>query len=97
MAVVAPVSTGDRLKAQLLSKYDTHVRPNGLTEVWTVLEIDHVDYAPETSTLTTRASLTMRWLDTKLRWNPDEFEDRHRVVLADSKQYEQVVSECDFV
>lgn len=81
------MSLSDRLKYQLLSKYNPDVRPDGLTEVWTQLDIAHVDYAAETSTLSTRASLVLHWTDSKLRWNPDEYEDRQRVVLADKKQY----------
>lgn len=84
------MSKSDRLKYQLLTKYDPEVRPYGLTEVWTQLKIAHVDYEAETSTLSTRASLKMHWTDAKLRWNPEEYEDRNRLRLADKKQYARI-------
>lgn len=81
-AVGERLTPKERLKLHLLNKYDADVTPEGVQTVPTKLRIEHVEYAADTATLSTRAVLSMEWTDPKLRWNPDEYDGVGGVILA---------------
>lgn len=66
----------DTLRNALLKDYDTHIRPNNFktaTELWVGMTVLHFEIVESTSTLETHAWLKMNWTDSKLKWDPKNF------------------------
>ncbi|CAO1319692.1 unnamed protein product [Diamesa serratosioi] len=68
----------DRLKHDLLKNYDTSVRPEHFsvaTKLKIAFTIIHIDLDETRGVLTTHGWLKMNWTDSKLSWNPSDYDN----------------------
>lgn len=68
----------DRLRHDLLKNYDTSARPEHSTvasKVNIALTLIHIDLDETKGVLTTNGWLKINWTDSKLSWNPSDYEN----------------------
>ncbi|CAO1367240.1 unnamed protein product [Diamesa hyperborea] len=68
----------DRLRHDLLKNYDTSARPEHSTvasKVKIALTLIHIDLDETKGVLTTNGWLKINWTDSKLSWNPSDYEN----------------------
>jgi hypothetical protein len=67
----------DRLKADLLKNYDRFSRPenyNVATQLMVAMTVIHMDLDETRGVLETHAWMRMNWSDSKLKWDPAQYD-----------------------
>lgn len=77
----------DKLKSDLLQNYDRFSRPENAqvtTNVYVGLTVIHMELHETKGVLETHAWIKLNWLDGKLKWNPNDYDNiTHFHVSAD--------------
>lgn len=67
-----------KIRKKILCDYDMNIRPQERVDATFDFIFKSFDFSDSTNTMTIQSWITLRWNDSRLTWNPSEFEDNSK-------------------
>lgn len=71
-----------KIRKKILCEYDKNIRPQERVDVTLDFILKSFDFSESTNTMTVQSWIILKWNDTRLTWNPSEYEDEFKTYAA---------------